>query len=154
MDNIITQEGGYVNDKLDKGGETIWGISKKHNPDAWKNGPPSEEEARAIYLQKYVVGPGFHLIPPSHRMTQAQLIDFFVLSGYQATKNLQEILGVEADGMFGQQTLKALTGTDDKSLNNLLMIARAKMIGRIVKRDPSQVKFISGWLDRVFSFFR
>ena len=156
IDDVIKREGGAkaTNDPADKGGRTQFGISEKANPEAWKDGVVTDQEAREIYLKKYVVGPGFHRIPPSHKSTQTQLIDFFVTSGYVATKKLQEILKVEADGIFGSETLKAMLGVDDRTLNNLLMAARVKMVGGIVKRDPSQNRFLVGWLERFLSFLK
>ena len=156
IDDVIKREGGakVTHDPADKGGRTQNGISERSNPEAWADGKVTDQEAREIYLKKYVVGPGFHRIPSSHKATQTQLIDFFVTSGYEATKKLQEIVKVEVDGVFGSETLAAMLGVDDRTLNNLLMAARVRMAGRIVKRDPSQVRFLNGWLDRFLSFLR
>lgn len=156
IDDVLVREGGakVTNDSQDAGGRTQFGISERSNPEAWADGKVTEREAREIYLKKYVVGPGFHRIPPSHKHTQTQLIDFFVLSGYEATIKLQEILKVKADGIFGSKTLAAMLGTDDRTLNNLLMAARVRMIGRIVKKTPSQLKWINGWLERATSFLK
>lgn len=50
---VLKWEGGYVNDPADPGGETIYGISRRHHPDVWANGKPTKEEAIRIYREKY-----------------------------------------------------------------------------------------------------
>lgn len=157
IDAILIREGGskVTNTTSDKGGRTQWGISEKANPEAWADGKVSEAEAREIYLQKYVIGPGFHTIPPSHKTTQAHLIDFGVNSGPAISiQKLQEILKVKPDGVVGPKTLAAMVGVDDRTLNNQLVVSRVKMIARLVQRHPGQVKFLSGWLNRATCFIR
>ena len=152
---VIAEEGGakVTNDLADAGKRTQYGISERSNPQAWLDGKVTEQEAREIYLSKYVVWPGYHRIPSSHAKTQAQLIDWGVNSGPGvATQKLQEILKVKQDGVFGEKTLAALLGMDDRSLNNLLVAARVRMVGRIAQKNPSQIKFLSGWLERALSF--
>jgi lysozyme family protein len=161
---IIEREGGSkaTNDPKDPGGRTQYGISERANPQAWADGKVTESEAREIFLQKYVVWPKFHTIPPSHKNTQEQLIDFGVHSGPGvAVMKLQETLNeagadpkLKVDGDFGQKTLNALLGTDDRSINNLFMAARIKMLGRVVQKNPNQLNKLSGFLNRALGFLR
>lgn len=153
--DVIQAEGGATatNDPADAGGRTQYGISEKANPAAWADGVVAEKEAREIYLQKYVIGTGFFRIPSSHPKTQIQLIDWGVNSGPAiATKNLQEILKIKADGVFGAKTLEALINTADQAINNRLVAARVEMIGRVVQKNPTQLKWLTGWLKRAVSF--
>lgn len=53
LDFVLKWEGGYVDDPGDPGGETIYGISRRAHPEAWKNGPPSKEHAARIYREEY-----------------------------------------------------------------------------------------------------
>ena len=146
-------DGGYTNDPVDTGGRTQYGISEKENPTAWLDGKVTSEEARAIYLNKYVKWPKFDQIPEVYSKLQAQLIDFGVLSGPQlAIMRLQALLKVKVDGLLGPKTLMALVVMEPRSINNRLMGERLKMFGRIVKRDPSQVRFIEGWINRALEF--
>ena len=150
--DILKREGAATNDPLDKGGRTTFGISEKANPEAWADGKVTEEEARAIYYRKYVTGPGFDKVQDSH--LQAQLIDFGVNSGPQlAIMRLQEIVGVTVDGILGVNTLAKVAETiDTRLLNNRFVASRVKMFGRIVNKNPSQLKFLSGWLNRALEF--
>lgn len=157
--NIIKAEvgnepnGGYTNDPADPGGRTQYGISEKSNPKAWADDKVTEQEAREIYTAKYIIWPRYHTIPPSHRKVQEQLIDWGVNSGPGvATRNLQTILGVEADGVFGPGSLAALISTDPKVTNNRLAAARVKMVCRVVQKNPTQIKYLVGLVDRALSF--
>lgn len=151
INDIIKREGPPTNDPTDKGGRTAYGISEKANPDAWKNGPPTAEQAKQIYLTKYVNGPGFDKIQDSK--LQAQLVDMGVNSGPSiAIQKLQVIVGVPQDGKLGPATLQALASMSPTVVNTHLVIERVKLIGRIVSKNPSQVKFLNGWLDRALQF--
>ena len=158
IDDVITQvikdEGGskVTNDPSDKGGRTQFGIAEKSNPQAWKDGKVTEDEAREIYLRKYVNGPKFNQI--THPTLQAQLIDYGVTSGPAiATMKLQGILGSTPDGVLGPKTLDHLSKVKDLNwVNNQLVGERVKMICKIVVKDPSQLKYLSGWIHRCCEF--
>mgnify|MGYP001587757255 FL=1 len=153
VDDVIQREGGaaVTNDPTDRGGRTQYGISEKSHPDAWADGRVTEEEARAIYEKKYVIYPGFDKVQDDR--LRAHLVDFGVNSGPQvAVSKLQEILGVVVDGVLGVRTLEALNARRADDLNNRLVASRVRMIGRIVSKVPSQLKWLNGWLDRSLSF--
>lgn len=155
IDEIIKREGGatVTNDPADSGGLTQYGITKRDHPAAWADGHVSLDEARDIFQRKYIDGPKFSTIPPTHPRTFQQLVDFGVNSGPGcATQKLQEILKVEVDGQFGPETLQALIQKSDVEVNNLLMVARLKMMVKIVKNNPSQLKFLVGWVNRACEF--
>lgn len=108
---------------------------------------------REAYLSVFVVNPGFSKIPPSHSRVQEVLIDWGVQSGpIIAIQNLQKLLVVPIDGVLGPATLEALVAADPTLLANKLVREWVKMIGRVVQKNPSQVKFLGEWLDRAFSF--
>jgi len=149
--DIIRREGPATDDPLDIGGRTAFGISETANPQAWADGRVTEAEARAIYERKYVNGPRFNKIQDP--TLKAQLVDFGVNSGpLIAIMKLQFILGVDVDGVIGPQTLGVLDLLPAADVNNALMVERVKMIGRIVQRNPSQLKYLSGWLNRALDF--
>ncbi len=151
INDILRREGGPSNDPVDKGGRTAFGISEKANADLWADGKVTEEEARDRYLQRYVVATGYDKIPDES--LRAHMIDFGVNSGpYLATMKLQEILGVEKDGVIGSETLAAIASRDSKALNQALVIERVKMFVKIVQKTPTQVKFLGGWVNRAFEF--
>ena len=155
VSDVIEREGGsaVTNRPNDPGGRTQYGISERSNPKAWLDGKVTEQEAKEIYLSKYVVWPKFHQIPATHTQLQAQLIDYGVHSGPQlAIQKLQMILNVEVDGVIGPRTLLAIRGCDPRILNNRLVVERVKMIGRVVQKNPGQLSDLSGFLNRALSF--
>lgn len=155
FDQVAAREGGEksTNDPRDTGGRTQWGVSEKSNPGAWADGKVTLDEAKEIFLDKYVTFPKFHLIPASHFTLQQQIIDFGFNSGPQlAIQKLQALLKVDVDGVLGPATLTALTKADPRTLNNQLVVTRVMMIARIVVKDPSQVRFVVGLVDRALSF--
>lgn len=141
-----------TNDPSDRGGRTQWGISEKSNPQAWLDGKVTEPEARAIYEFKYVTGPGFDKIKDERLFRQ--LVDFGVPSGPGvAIMKLQALVGAKVDGVLGPKTLALVNAAEPVRLNNQLALERIKMIGRIVHKNPSQSKFLNGWLNRAIDFF-
>ncbi len=146
--DVLKREGGATatNDPLDPGGRTQYGISERSNPVVWADGKVTEEEARAIYQAKYITGPGFDNI--ADMKLRSLLVDYGVLSGpFIAIQALQRVVGVTPDGVIGPATLAALAAHVGNVVNGMVA-ERVKMIGRIVVRNPSQVKYLNGWLNR------
>lgn len=155
IDDVIEREGGATatNRPSDRGGRTQYGISERSNPQAWLDGKVTEEEARKIYEQKYIIGPGFDKIEDPH--LQAQLVDFGVTSGPAlAVQKLQVCVGAEVDGQLGPKTLFLVNAAEPKRLSNQLALERIKMMGRLIHKDRRQGDNINGWISRFSSFFR
>lgn len=153
--DIIEREGGAAatNDPDDGGGRTQYGIAEASNPEAWADGKVTEDEARAIYARKYIIAPGFNKVPDDALRTQ--LIDFGVNSGPAlAITKLQVVVGSTPDGVLGPDTLAKLGGFEPRRVNNLVAVERIKMIARIVTKNPSQLKFLNGWINRATEFIR
>jgi lysozyme family protein len=150
LDDEIRREGGLTNDPTDKGGLTNFGISQRANPDI-DVAHLTHEGARAIYIRKYIDGPGFGQLAPSR--LRDQLIDFGITSGpHLAITKLQLVLGVEADGVLGPATMAALRIRDSRIVNNQLLAKRVQMIADLVAKAPAQVKFVRGWISRALDF--
>jgi lysozyme family protein len=143
--------GGYTNDPSDAGGRTQYGISEAAHPKAWADGKVTEAEARAIYEQRYIEAQGFNQVCDMH--LRHQLVDFGVHSGPAiAIKALQRVVGTEVDGLLGPATLAKVEGMDVRLVHNGLVKERVLMLGRIVQRNPSQLKYLVGWLSRALDF--
>lgn len=138
-------EGGYVNDPADPGGETIYGISRRAHPEAWRLGPPSKEEAAAIYKSEYWDAVGGDLLPwPINLLT----FDFAVNSGsHRAVAELQQNLNVPADGIVGPKTVvAALKMVGNKEFVALLLADRALFMESLA----GWARYKRGWLKRLF----
>jgi lysozyme family protein len=136
----------------DTGGRTQFGISERANPGAWADGRVTEAEAREIYERTYVKGPKFDRIPDE--LLRAHLVDFGVNSGPMiAIMKLQGIIGADVDGVIGPDTLGRLATMPMDYVHTQLVVARIKLIGRIVTKDPrNQLKMLNGWLTRACEF--
>jgi lysozyme family protein len=160
ISDVLKREGGFVNDPADKGSATNMGITAATLGAYRKLGRSAtaaevqalgEPEARAIYLQRYVLEPGFDELP---EWAIPLVVDDAVLSGPKvAIQTLQRAIGgVADDGVLGPATVKALASKDPAAMTRELVKARALRFARIVETNPTQAKFIRGWLTRAFQF--
>lgn len=70
-----------------------------------------------------------------------------------AAKKTQIALGnVLVDGIFGNKTILAINTTPQETLFNAIKVLRVKYYRDIVQNNPSQNKFLAGWLNRSSAF--
>jgi len=145
--DVLEAEGGYVNNPNDNGGETNFGIAKRWYPHLdIKN--LTITQAVDIYYQDYWLKNKCHLLPlPIATM----LFDTAVNQGGSfARKSLQKVVGVKQDGFIGSQTIAAAS----LSNNSLQLVeyaqCRTKRYTHLIKKQPSQIDFLIGWMARVF----
>lgn len=164
IDDEIQREGGATetDDPADSGGRTKYGISERAFPEAWKDGPPTYQQARDIYQHNFVEIDGIGTIPDLN--LQHQVVDFGIPSGpVTAVHILQQILGVPVDGKIGPQTVAAISaypaGTlfgipvpGSVLLNLAFRDARALFYATIAKAQPKNLKFVLGWIRRSQEF--
>lgn len=158
MDEIIQREGGFVYHAEDLGGPTKYGITQA-TLSAWLGKPVgveavknlTEKEARWIYNALYITRPGFHKI--EYGPLQALMVDCGVHHGVRrAIKWLQHAVKVKEDGIIGPVTLKAVNAAYGPALYRAVLARRLQFFGAILRRNPKQVVFAHGWLNRVSEF--
>lgn len=155
---ILSHEGGYVNHSSDKGGSTNLGItidtlaSFRKLPVTDKDIQNlSVKEASAVYLQKYIVGPGFDQLTDIRLRTA--MVDYGVLLGpMDATYSLQAILGVKVDGWLGPKTAAKAAISEPRGIINKLSADRIDIHAKRVTKRPDQLVFLRGWISRALSF--
>lgn len=104
FDLLMLNEGGYVNNPNDKGGETKYGISQKAYPNIDIENL-SLNQAKEIYHKDYWNRCKCDYLPD---VLSVAVFDFAVNSGNKrAITYLQKCLGVTADGIIGNQTIGA-----------------------------------------------
>ena len=146
IEKTLRFEGGYNNDPDDAGGETNFGISKRRYPHLdIKN--LTREQATEMYQRDYMNKYGFNKI--ISKEIRWKVFDTSVNMGpIKAIVILQLSVGLNPDGVFGEKTLSAVnTATKNIILNNLCTIQSAYYQG-IVARNPSQGRFLTGWIRR------
>jgi lysozyme family protein len=146
-----------VNNPLDKGGPTNFGITAAELGQVNGLGRAAtvaeiqaltKDKAAQIYKAKYISAPGFDKIPDA--ALRLIIVDSGVLHGVaRAAKWLQQAVGVPADGQIGDITIHALTNGKGATAGKGVLALRFEFIGQILHRDPRQVVFAQGWLNRV-----
>jgi lysozyme family protein len=148
----LQNEGGYVNNPKDPGGETNFGISKRSYPTLdIKN--LTKDDATAIYYRDW------WSTHPFEQMTSADLackvFDTCVNLGVsRGVKFLQRCLQanghpeVTDDGNFGPHTLVVTNSMDGPSLLAVYRTTQANYYKALVAAKPDLQQFLKGWLNR------
>ena len=142
FDLLMINEGGYVNNLNDPGGETKYGISKKAYPDLDIENL-TLEQAKVIYKKDYWDRCKCDYIPDALSIA---LFDFAVNSGTKrAIICLQKALGVTADGIIGNQTIGACNRIPTKYVLEKYMDIRLDFLTNL----KNWKYFGNGWGKRV-----
>jgi len=162
---IIGNEGGYVNDPLDRGGETKYGITKRWYPDIdIKN--LTLDEARQIYWGDYWTHRKLDMrqINEFDPKLAIELFDTAVNQGVPtAAKYLQKSLNLlnrnqklfddmKVDGWAGNTTFRCLNKLKPYDKPALLKCVNGLQFMRyytIVDDDPIQEINFAGWMKRI-----
>jgi|ERR1035437_587427 lysozyme family protein len=139
----LKNEGGYVWDKDDPGGETNLGISKRSYPQVdIKN--LTEEEASAIYLRDFWKFDGI-----ANQMLANKIFDMSAVMGHDAIRILQRLLsGLAIDGEYGTDTEKEVNAANAFLLLERYQGALAQHFRDVVADNPAEEKFLADWLRR------
>lgn len=142
IDTVIENEGGYVNNPADPGGETKYGISKRAYPNVdIKN--LTLDGAKAIYLRDYWLFGGVN-----NQALATKIFDMYVPAKHNAIKVLQHVLGDEEDGFWGPSTQRAVNAADPAQLLANYRIGLVQYYIDLVDKNPSEGVFLKGWLKR------
>ena len=150
-------EGGYVNDHLDRGGETNMGITLNTYKGYCKivGKPYSYEEFRNmdISLRNEIIKKVFwdnckadEIVNQSVAMA---IVDWSINSGGVAVKEVQKLLKLHIDGIVGKMTLAAINGADQERLFKAIIGARMEYLHEICRITPTNNRFLKGWINRV-----
>lgn len=172
IDEILRREGWpkFTNLPADRGGPTKGGITLE----TWRSLPGNElataadleqiteEQARSVYRQLYIIDPHFDQIDSNE--LRELVIDAGVNHGTRrAAKWLQAVLRLSQDGILGPITLAAVSCADPRGLFLLIIAKRARLYGRLVSSDKQlrmardegyelQAQFAAGWNNRIAEF--
>ena len=148
FDLLIGNEGGYVNNPKDPGGETNWGITKTV---AVANGYTGDmrtmpkETAKCIYKKMYWDKLQCDQLP---FVVAFQLFDAGVNHGNsQAVKFLQRALSVVDDGVIGAKTIAAVSKLEDLQIVLLFNVERMNFYTDLKTFST----FGKGWIRRIAS---
>ncbi len=162
---VVKNEGGYVNDPSDPGGETYKGIARNMNSkwDGWdiidqqKKQPkfPAsldsnvdlQEKVSDFYKTNYwdrVKGDDI-----TNDTIGFSIFDFAVNAGVGTSISLaQMVVDVDADGVMGVDTLTKINAFDADHFIAAFIVAKIARYASIVKKRPSSQKYFYGWVRR------
>jgi len=163
MPEVFLHEGGFNNIKGDNGGATNWGISlallkslnidinEDHKVDWLDIKVLSKEEAQEIYFNNFWK-PFYDTI--KYEKVAIKIFDIGVNAGSKKSHILLQRALVKLgstiviDGMIGKNTLNEITKyTEDQLLKSIVQV-QSTFYNDIVKANPTQSKFLKGWLNR------
>lgn len=141
FDRLISNEGGYVNNPADPGGETKFGISKRSYPTVdIKN--LTREQAKAIYLRDFWLRGEMDQFDGAIAF---QVFDAAVNHGIEtAIRLLQRAAGVADDGHIGPVTVAAIKAQSVTDMLMLFLAYRIKFWAKLSTWDT----FGRGWAVR------
>ena len=151
---LLAQEGGYVNDPSDTGGETNFGLSRRSYPNEDIKGL-TRDRAAFLYHEDYWRPIRGDDIPEPLALV---LFDWAVNSGVPtAILALQKLLGVKIDGKFGPETRAAAVRMPQAKLVTLLLEERLESLILQAQADPRKTKYLvngsrpgaGGWTGRI-----
>jgi lysozyme family protein len=155
---VLDKEGGFVNDKLDKGKATNMGVTiatfKSQGYDNDHDGDidvadlrlMTKVQATEILKKAYWNKVNADLI--KDQSTANMIVDWYWCSGGWGAKIPQRILGLKEDGVLGPKSIAAINAAGPIFADNLYK-ARFKFLHDIVIDNPSQKRFINGWINRL-----
>lgn len=168
IDEVIRVEGGYSNNKADRGGETMYGITAAVARANGYTGPMANmprNVAERIYRKRYVEEPKFDQVLARSERIGVELIDTGVNMGpSRAAEFLQRWLNgfngarsgfqdLFVDGRLGPITLEALDaylshrGAEGEAvLLTALNCTQGTRYLTITESNKSQREFLYGWM--------
>ena len=155
FDYLLKVEGGYSNDKYDKGGKTKYGIIEEEARKFGYKGDMQDltkDFAKNIYLKKYYLGNKLDKV--LNDKVALSVCDFIVNGGAWGAKKAQAALNelgfdLRVDGILGTKSLAALNEVDENKFLEKYHDLQRRYYRVLAANKPSQKKFLTGWLNRV-----
>lgn len=153
---ILKNEGGHVNDPNDAGGETNFGISKRSFPDEDIKSL-TREKAIGIYRSSFW-GKHPQLEKLDSQEVATKTFDLMVNMGskrgiqilQQAINDAAAACVVASDGSLGPETVRRANEMEEGALLDAMRNGAARFYCDIVRRKPTQERFLRTWLLRAY----
>lgn len=156
----IAKKSGFSNDKADAGGATMCGVTIATYTSYRKKlgiSTTTVADLKNISLSDWrsIIKTLFWDRWKADRIESQALanilVDWTWGSGSNGITIPQQILGVKVDGIVGDKTLAALNARNAEQLFNQIHNARINFVENIVRKKPSQRRFLKGWKRRINS---
>lgn len=165
LEKVLKHEGGYVNDSVDRGGETYKGIARNMHPNwiGWKvidsyktypdfpanigDGQKLQQSIELFYKTNFwnpMQGDKIH-----NQFIAESIFDFCVNAGIKTGVMIaQTALEVKADGVVGPVTLGALNTINPDLFLASFTLGKIARYVHLVKNRPANSRFFFGWIRR------
>lgn len=157
INKVLQHEGGFVNNPLDKGGPTNFGVTQA-TYSAFIGHPATIEEIKSMPIGNAITiyKKNYWDVIQGDKIKQyaiaAAIFDQAINRGHvAAVKQAQRVLGLTQDGKMGPVTLAAINATPDTSFIPKYIAESITAYKTIVANNPSQAVFLTGWLNRAES---
>ena len=155
LNYIFKVEGGYTDDKNDRGGKTTWGITEEEARDFGYTGDMqnlTKDFAKNIYLKKYYLGNKLDKIIDDR--VALSIFDWAVNSGRRGIKKAQIVANkfganLVIDGIIGNKTLEAINSMNPEEFLKEYHELQRTFYKNLAAKDSTQEDFLKGWLNRV-----
>ena len=153
---ILSVEGGYSNDKADKGGKTKYGIIETEARKYGYRGDMKDltkDIAKDIYKNKYYLSNNLDKI--KDKRVALSIADWTINSGSWGLKKAQQAVNIlkgdvlVVDGRIGEKSIEAINSVNPELFLTQYHELQRKFYKAIVDNNPSQSVFLKGWLNRV-----
>lgn len=159
---ILKWEGGWSNDKADKGGPTMKGVTLAVYT-AYRNklgkSIPTQNDLKNISKEEWedilksMYWDRWKGDEINNQSIANLLVDWVWTSGSYGIVYPQRLLGLVDDGIVGPKTLSAINSyPNQKVLFDKLWTRRKQHFTSIAKSRPNNQKFLKGWLNRLNDF--
>lgn len=146
---LLAIEGGakVVNDPADRGGVTKYGISSRAYPN---EDVANLTEARARFLYRRDYWDRIHGDDITSQLMAESIFDTCTNMGVRTGSRLAQVAAgiTPADGIIGSQSLGKLNAMMDRTFIAMYTIAKIARYADIANKNPTQRKFLRGWLNR------
>lgn len=154
----IAKKTGWADDPLDKGGATMCGVTlatyRAYRKKLGYNTTGKNDLKNIPYVHwreilKQMYWDKWRADEINNQSLANILVDWVWASGVHGIKIPQRILGLTADGIVGKQTISAVNAREAEVLFDVIHDERIKFVEGIVRRNPSQAKWLNGWKRRI-----
>ena len=153
---ILLVEGGYSDDKADKGGKTKYGIIEVEARKYGYKGDMKDltkDIAEDIYKNKYYLSNNLDKI--KDKRVALSIADWTINSGNWGTKKAQQTVNIlkgdilAVDGVLGNKSIEVINSIQPEIFLTQYHELQRKFYQAIVDHNPSQAVFLKGWNNRV-----
>lgn len=148
-------EDGFVNDPADHGGATNMGITLKTFRHHFGSQSSVQDLINITPAQwETIFRSGYYNTWKANKIENDSIrllvVDWAFHSGAtNSIRRVQAALGLLVDGIVGDKTIAALNDGCRREAFTKIKDARLSFFRAIVRKNPSQQKFLSGWTNRL-----